>query len=82
VDTLFPSNERTRNNGRDVFSVVRAAVIKAVIYVRHLPLNTLAEDISDGLVSLSFDVIGVKQMIATRRSPSEGSTTINLPCSL
>jgi hypothetical protein len=33
--------------------------IKAVI--RHLPLNTPAEDISDGLVNVGFDVISVKQ---------------------
>jgi hypothetical protein len=53
--------------------------IKAVM--RHLPLNTSAEDISDGLVSLGFDVISVKQMTATRQSPHEGTTTINIPCS-
>jgi hypothetical protein len=51
--------------------------MKAVI--RHLPHNTPAEDISDGLVSFGFDVISVKQMTATRRSPSDGSITINLP---
>jgi hypothetical protein len=51
--------------------------IKAVI--RHLPKTTPAEDISDGLVSLSFDVISVKQMTTTRRTPSEGTSTINLP---
>jgi hypothetical protein len=45
--------------------------IKAVI--RHLPLNTPPEDISDGLVSLGFDIVSVKQMIATRRSPPEES---------
>jgi hypothetical protein len=50
--------------------------MKAVI--RHLPHNTSAEDISDGLVSLGFYVISVKQMTATRRSPSDGSITINL----
>jgi hypothetical protein len=50
--------------------------MKAVI--RHLPHNTPIEDISDGLVSLGFDVISVKQMTATRRSPSDGSTTINI----
>jgi hypothetical protein len=50
---------------------------KAVI--RHLPHNTSAEDISDELVSLGFDVIRVRQMTAARRSPSDGSTTINLP---
>jgi hypothetical protein len=37
--------------------------IKAVI--QHLPLNTTAEDISDGLVTLGFDVISVKQMFKT-----------------
>jgi hypothetical protein len=47
--------------------------------IRHLPHNTYAEDISDRLVSLGCDVISVKQKRATRRSPSDGSTTINFP---
>jgi hypothetical protein len=51
--------------------------IKAVI--RHLPQNTRAADISDGLVSLGFDVISVKQMTTTRRSTTEESKVINLP---
>jgi hypothetical protein len=51
--------------------------IKAVI--RHLPLNTPAEDISDCLVSLGFDIVIVKQMIATCRSSPEESKTVNLP---
>jgi hypothetical protein len=51
--------------------------MKAVI--RHLPHNTPAEDLSDRLVSLGFEVINVNHMIATRRSPSDGSKTINLP---
>jgi hypothetical protein len=51
--------------------------IKAVI--RHLPISTPAEDISDGLVGLGFDVISVKQMSSTRRSSAEGSTHVNLP---
>jgi hypothetical protein len=49
--------------------------IKAV--VRHLPSNTPAEDISDGLVTLGFDVVSVRQMTTTRWSSSEG--TRNLP---
>jgi hypothetical protein len=49
--------------------------IKAVI--RHLPHNTPAEDISDGRVSFGFDVVSVKQMTATRRSPPEESKIIN-----
>jgi hypothetical protein len=51
--------------------------IKAVI--RHLPYTTPAEDISEGLVSLGFDVISVKQLTSTRRSPPEESKVINLP---
>jgi hypothetical protein len=51
--------------------------IKAVI--RHLPQNTPADDISDGQVSLGFDVISVKQMKATRQTPPEGTSTVNLP---
>jgi hypothetical protein len=45
--------------------------IKAVIH--HLPQNTPVEDICDGLVSLGFDVISVKQTTTTRRSPLEES---------
>jgi hypothetical protein len=51
--------------------------MKAVI--RHLPQNIIAEDISDGLGSLGFDVISVKQMTAIRRSPPEGSKITILP---
>jgi hypothetical protein len=41
--------------------------------------NTPAEDISDELVNLGFDFTSVKQMTTTRRPPSEGTTTRNLP---
>jgi hypothetical protein len=51
--------------------------IKAVI--RHLPSNTPAEDLSDGLADLGYDVISVKQMSTTRRSTTEGPSSINLP---
>jgi hypothetical protein len=51
--------------------------IKAMIC--HLPINTPAENISDGLVSLDSDVISVKQMTSTRQSPPEGTITINIP---
>jgi hypothetical protein len=51
--------------------------IKAV--VNHLPHNTPAEDISDGLVSHGIDVVSVKQMTAIRRSPPVESKIINLP---
>jgi hypothetical protein len=50
--------------------------VKAVI--RHLPMNTPAEDVSDGLVDEGFDVIRVKQMTTTRRSTT-GPTNVNLP---
>jgi hypothetical protein len=45
----------------------------------HLPINTPAEDISDGLMSLSFDVISVKQITTTRRSSPDDPKSINLP---
>jgi hypothetical protein len=51
--------------------------IKAVI--RHLSVNTPAEDICDGLVSLGFDVVSVKQMTTTRRSSTEEPKVTNLP---
>jgi hypothetical protein len=51
--------------------------IKAVI--RHLPVNTPAEDICDGLVSLGFDVVNVKQMTTTSGTPSEEPKLSNLP---
>jgi hypothetical protein len=46
--------------------------------IHHLPVNTPAEDIAEGLVDLGFDVFSVKQ-ISTARRPSEGTTHINLP---
>jgi hypothetical protein len=49
------------------------------VVIRHLPSNTPAQDISDGLVDLGFDIISVKQMSASRRSTSEGSVPQNLP---
>jgi hypothetical protein len=51
--------------------------IKALI--RHLPLNTPAQDISDRLMDLGFDIISVKNMLTTHRSPSEGTLSKNLP---
>jgi hypothetical protein len=51
--------------------------IKAVI--RHLPHNTPAEDISDGLVNICFNVISVKQMTTIRRSATEEPSSTNLP---
>jgi hypothetical protein len=51
--------------------------IKAVI--RHLPSDTPAEDISNGLQDLGFSVISVRQMTANRQSPEGGSMKINLP---
>jgi hypothetical protein len=39
-------------------------LFKAVI--RHLPLNTPAEDIAEGLGEIGFDVISVKQMSSVR----------------
>jgi hypothetical protein len=51
--------------------------IKAV--VRHLSLDTPTENICDGLVSLGFDVVRVKQMTTTFRSPPEIPKTVNLP---
>jgi hypothetical protein len=50
--------------------------VKAVL--RHLPSNTPAKDISDGLVDLGFDVVSVKQMSSARQSP-DGSHPITLP---
>jgi hypothetical protein len=51
--------------------------MKAIM--RHLPRNTPAEDVYDGLVSLVIDDISVKQITVTRLSPPERSKIINLP---
>jgi hypothetical protein len=50
--------------------------IKAVI--QHLPGNTLAEEIYEGLVELGFDIISVKQMSTTHRSQGSSSTSLPL----
>jgi hypothetical protein len=49
--------------------------VKAVI--RHLPGNTPAEEIYEGLVELGFDIVSVKHMSTTRRSQDQ--TSKNLP---
>jgi hypothetical protein len=51
--------------------------IKAVLC--HLPHNAPAEDIYDGLVSLGFEVVSIKQMTATQRSPPNVTKIKNLP---
>jgi hypothetical protein len=50
--------------------------IKAVL--RHLPFTAPAEDISEGLVTLGFDVISVKKMTNSHRSPYQETS----PCTL
>jgi predicted 3-demethylubiquinone-9 3-methyltransferase (glyoxalase superfamily) len=45
--------------------------IKAVI--RHLPPDTPAEDNSNSVEDLGFNVINVKQMTVTQRAPNEQS---------
>jgi hypothetical protein len=42
-------------------------------------MNTPAEDISDGLMGLGFDIISVKQMTSTHWSVSKETPTKNLP---
>jgi hypothetical protein len=42
-------------------------LMKALI--RHLPHYTLPEDMSDCLVNVGFDVLKVKEMTVTSRSP-------------
>jgi hypothetical protein len=50
--------------------------IKAIL--RHLPKDTPAQDISDGLTDASFDIISVQQKTSTRRSTAEGTVNRNL----
>jgi hypothetical protein len=50
--------------------------IKAII--RHLPGNTPAEEIYEGLVETDFDIISVKQRPTTRRSQGSSSTSLPL----
>jgi hypothetical protein len=47
--------------------------------IQHLLVSTPAEDISYGLVNFGFDVISIKQMSTSLRSPAEGTTTVNIP---
>jgi hypothetical protein len=51
--------------------------IKAVI--RHLLADTLAEDISNALVVLGFDIISVKQMTSRKNIRDAGTQITNLP---
>jgi hypothetical protein len=53
-----------------LFYLKSEKLLKALIH--HLPHYKTSEGISDG-----FDVVSVKQMTATRRSPTDGSKIIN-----
>jgi hypothetical protein len=75
--SAFPCHFKSNNLPYFTFYPKTQKPIKAVI--RHLPFTTLAEDISDGLVGLDFDVISVKHMSTTRQSPGEGTSTVNIP---
>jgi hypothetical protein len=52
-------------------------LMKAVIC--HFPGDTPVEDITNELVVLSFSVINVRQMSASRPQPQGGSQLINFP---
>jgi predicted Zn-ribbon and HTH transcriptional regulator len=67
------------NNNLFYFTFLPKSEKPIKVVVRHLPPNTPAQDISDGLVDLGFDIINVKQMSAGRRSRSEGSASRILP---
>jgi hypothetical protein len=51
--------------------------IKAVI--RHLPIDTPAEDIANELVAMDYKVQNVRQMTTTRQQPEGGRLTQALP---
>jgi hypothetical protein len=67
----------TRNFPYFAFYPKSLKPIKAVL--RHLPIDTLARDISDGLIDAGFDIISVKRMTSTRRSPTKGNLKRNPP---
>jgi hypothetical protein len=67
------------NNNLSYFIFLPKSEKPIMAEIRHLPTNTPAEDISDGLIDLGFDTVSVKQMTTTRRSPSEGTLYKNLP---
>jgi hypothetical protein len=67
------------NNNLSYFSFFPKSQKPIKAIMRHLPPDTPAEDICEGLVNLGFDVLSVKQMTTTRRSSSdETATTRNL----
>jgi hypothetical protein len=47
--------------------------------IRHLPGDTLAEDISNELVALGFSVVSFRQMKANRQLLQGGTQIVNLP---
>jgi hypothetical protein len=67
------------NKGMSYFTFYPKSQKPVEAVIRHLPNSTPAENIYDGLMSLDFDVISVKQMTTNRRSSAEGTTSVNLP---
>jgi hypothetical protein len=59
------------------FSPNSEKLIKAVI--RHLPPDTSAEDVSNRLENLEFNVINVRQWTTNRRAPNGQTHAETLP---
>jgi hypothetical protein len=59
------------NNNLSCFSFFPKFEKPIIAVIRHLPPDTPAEDICEGLANLGFDVLSVKQMSTTRRPSSD-----------
>jgi uncharacterized Fe-S radical SAM superfamily protein PflX len=78
VDNLtIKTHFENKNLDYTTFDPISQKPIEAVIH--HLSQNTPAEDISNGLVDLGFDIIIIKQMMTACRSFAEGNIRTNLP---
>jgi hypothetical protein len=69
------SHFESKNLHYFVFDPESQKPVKAVI--QHLPISISIEDISVGLVNLGFDIVSVKQISTTSRSPAEETATLN-----
>jgi hypothetical protein len=74
--STMPSNFKSNNHPYFTFYPKSQKPIKAVI--QYLPVSVTAEDTSDGLVNLGFDVISIKQISTTHQSPAEGTVPVNI----
>jgi Co/Zn/Cd efflux system component len=77
MSDFSPIHSHFKSNNLPCFTIYPKSKKPIKVLIWHLPVSTPADDISDGLVNLGFDVISVKQMHVHTTCQSHAEGTIS-----